>query len=57
MVVAAEQKLNDKNGDYSKLTKIVTASIICIIYKKEMTPSKHKKGVLVKTLKDAIARL
>ena len=30
MVVAAEQKLNDKNGDASKLTKIEMESILCI---------------------------
>ena len=30
VVVAEEKKLNDKNGDTSKLTKIEIASIICI---------------------------
>ena len=57
MVVAAEQKLNNKNGDASNLKKIGIASILCIRYKKEVTPSKNKKDVLVKTLQYAIARL
>ena len=50
MVVSAEQKLNDKNGDASNITKIEIVSILCIRHKKEVTPSKHKKDVLVKTL-------
>ena len=40
MVVAAEQKLNNNNGDDSKITKIEIASILCIRYKKEVTPSR-----------------
>ena len=55
VVVAAEQKLNDKTGDVSKLTKMEIASILCIRFKKEVTPSKHKKDELVKTLQEAIA--
>ena len=57
MVVSADQKLNDKNGDASNITKIEIVSILCIRHKKEVTPSKHKKDVLVNTLQDSIARL
>ena len=38
MVVATEQKLNDNNGDSSNLTQIQITSILCIRYKKEVTP-------------------
>ena len=57
MVVSADQKLNDKNGDASNITKIEIVSILCIRHKKEVDPSKHKKDILVKTLQDAISRL
>ena len=40
MVVATEQKLNDNNGDSSNLTQIQITSILCIRYKKEVTPSR-----------------
>ena len=57
MVAAAEHKLNNNNGDASKITKIEVASILCFRYKKEVTPSKHRKDVLINSLQYDISRL